>query len=272
MHTLRTCSAARRRGRGDEARNGQDAPSYSEAQATAWLAWLARGMQQHGQTVFLIEQLQPSWLSTRGQCWGYIFASRLIWGILIAMIVGLVARLVLGHLLLSLLPELIIIIGLILGLIDAVCFGRNRSSGGAKCFCHPAPDPSGQHAVCVDCRVDLRAALRIILRSRRLDRWSSGRGGNRLIAGLIGGPIWVFRSFGPDPLNEIQSVEVVRFSWEYIPKGLLKGLIGGLIVLLIAWPIFGLFRALDMGSKRLLIVGLINSLKINLQRSDYRVG
>ena len=106
---------------------GQDAPSYSEAQATAWLAWLARGMQQHGQTVFLIEQLQPSWLSTRGQCWGYIFASRLIWGILIAMIVGLVARLVLGPLLLSLLPELIIIIGLILGLIDAVRFGRNRS-------------------------------------------------------------------------------------------------------------------------------------------------
>jgi hypothetical protein len=43
---------------------GQDAPSYSEAQATAWLAWLARGMQQHSQTLFLIEQLQPSWLST----------------------------------------------------------------------------------------------------------------------------------------------------------------------------------------------------------------
>ena len=43
----------------------QDAPSYSEAQATAWLAWLAQGMQQHGQTIFLIEQLQPSWLSTR---------------------------------------------------------------------------------------------------------------------------------------------------------------------------------------------------------------
>ena len=48
-------------------RNGQAAPPYSEAQATAWLAWLARGMQQHGQTIFLIEQLQPSWLSTRNQ-------------------------------------------------------------------------------------------------------------------------------------------------------------------------------------------------------------
>ena len=44
-------------------RNGQDAPPYSEAQATAWLAWLARGMQAHDQTIFLIEQLQPSWLS-----------------------------------------------------------------------------------------------------------------------------------------------------------------------------------------------------------------
>ena len=42
-------------------RNGLAAPPYSEAQSTAWLTWLARGMQRHGQTIFLIEQLQPSW-------------------------------------------------------------------------------------------------------------------------------------------------------------------------------------------------------------------
>jgi hypothetical protein len=65
---------------------------YSERQATAWLAWLARGMQQHGQTVFLIEQLQPSWLSGRRQLALYLLASRLAvglpLGLLWAAIVG----------------------------------------------------------------------------------------------------------------------------------------------------------------------------------------
>ena len=75
---------------------GQDAPSYGEAQATAWLAWLARGMQQHGQTLFLIEQLQPSWLSTRRQRWVYIMTSRLIWGVVSGLIGGLIIALFFG--------------------------------------------------------------------------------------------------------------------------------------------------------------------------------
>ncbi len=37
------------------------------AQLRAWLIWLARGMVAHGQQVFYIEYLQPSWLSTREQ-------------------------------------------------------------------------------------------------------------------------------------------------------------------------------------------------------------
>ena len=61
-------------------------PPYSERQATAWLAWLARGMQQHGQTVFLIEQLQPSWLSGRGQLALYLLASRLAVGVLLGVL------------------------------------------------------------------------------------------------------------------------------------------------------------------------------------------
>jgi hypothetical protein len=59
---------------------------YSERQATAWLAWLARGMQQHGQTVFLIEQLQPSWLSGRRQLALYLLASRLAVGVLLGVL------------------------------------------------------------------------------------------------------------------------------------------------------------------------------------------
>ena len=35
---------------------------YSEGQATKWLSWLAKKMRAHDQTVFLIEELQVSWL------------------------------------------------------------------------------------------------------------------------------------------------------------------------------------------------------------------
>lgn len=39
--------------------NRSDTPVYKETEATTWLAWLARAMQRHGRTIFLIEQLQP---------------------------------------------------------------------------------------------------------------------------------------------------------------------------------------------------------------------
>jgi hypothetical protein len=60
---------------------GQNVSPYGEAQATAWLAWLARGMQAHGQTIFLIEQLQPSWLSACTQRRVYILTEAMIAGL-----------------------------------------------------------------------------------------------------------------------------------------------------------------------------------------------
>src|SRR5262245_53741478 len=57
-------------------------PPCTEEQATRWLAWLARGMQKHGQTVFLIEQLQPSWLPTRIERCAYLLTARLLAGFL----------------------------------------------------------------------------------------------------------------------------------------------------------------------------------------------
>ena len=57
----------------------KESRQYTEAQATAWLAWLARGMRKRGQTVFLLEQLQPSWLATRRERWTYLVLSRTVW-------------------------------------------------------------------------------------------------------------------------------------------------------------------------------------------------
>jgi len=38
---------------------------YSQAQATQWLSWMAKNMQRHDKTIFLIEGLQGSWLHNK---------------------------------------------------------------------------------------------------------------------------------------------------------------------------------------------------------------
>lgn len=59
---------------------------YSEAQTRAGLSWLAGQMRRHHESVFLIEQLQPSWLGTRKQRWVYMLASRVAGGLILGLI------------------------------------------------------------------------------------------------------------------------------------------------------------------------------------------
>ena len=56
---------------------------YSEAQIRHWLTWLAQKMSQTSQTVFLIEQIQPTWLPKDSQ--------RFIYSIGVCLTVGLTA-------------------------------------------------------------------------------------------------------------------------------------------------------------------------------------
>jgi hypothetical protein len=53
-------------------------------------------MRQNDQAIFLIEQLQPSYLSPPVSQWVYLFASRLMIGLMIGLIVGLVIGLGIG--------------------------------------------------------------------------------------------------------------------------------------------------------------------------------
>jgi hypothetical protein len=61
-----------------------------------WLFTLARGMLQHAQQVFLIEQLQPSWLDSRRDRIGYTLLDRLGGGAVAALVIGLVVGLSYG--------------------------------------------------------------------------------------------------------------------------------------------------------------------------------
>ena len=64
---------------------------YSEAEAIGWLSWLAKQLMQHSQSVFLIEQMQPSWLQTRSQRRTYrigVVLSGMLMGIPFGIITG----------------------------------------------------------------------------------------------------------------------------------------------------------------------------------------
>ena len=61
---------------------------YTQQQSVRWLAWLAKQMVDRKQTVFLIERLQPDWLSTN--------RARLAYTILNVLSVGLIGGLIAG--------------------------------------------------------------------------------------------------------------------------------------------------------------------------------
>ena len=65
---------------------------FLQEQTIQWLSWLARKMEQHSQTIFLIERIQPDWLSTPSQRRLHVFLSRLA----ISLPSGLVGGLILG--------------------------------------------------------------------------------------------------------------------------------------------------------------------------------
>ena len=61
---------------------------YSEAQLLTHLTWLAQQMQHHNQSIFLVEQLQPSWLSSDRLQWLYLFLTRSILAALLGTPIG----------------------------------------------------------------------------------------------------------------------------------------------------------------------------------------
>ena len=78
-------------------RKGKGMKEFAREQTLGWLTWLARGLLKHDQTVFLIEQLQPSWLDTRQQCLAYVLGSRrMIFGLSMGLSIGLSVGTIVG--------------------------------------------------------------------------------------------------------------------------------------------------------------------------------
>lgn len=66
------------------ARDG-NANALPKEKVVKWLSWLAARQKAHNQTVFLIENLQPSWLDNSRQVWFYAVLSRGLGGLLLGL-------------------------------------------------------------------------------------------------------------------------------------------------------------------------------------------
>ncbi len=69
--------------------NRKSITSCHKDKIIGWLSWLARNMKQHNQSVFMLEQIQPSWLATNKQRWFYYVLVMLIAGLPVGLFVGL---------------------------------------------------------------------------------------------------------------------------------------------------------------------------------------
>ncbi len=69
---------------------------YTVQQTVHWLAWLAKQLAQHGQTVFYIERMQPNWLPDNRSRQVYHIAISLLVGLVFGLLGGLVGGLVFG--------------------------------------------------------------------------------------------------------------------------------------------------------------------------------
>ena len=78
----------------DQVLSQQDGSSgYSKRQALSWLGWIASQMHVHNQSIFMIEGIQPSWLSSRGWRTAYLLWSRLTDSVVFALALWFLALL-----------------------------------------------------------------------------------------------------------------------------------------------------------------------------------
>jgi hypothetical protein len=85
-------------------------PPFPKEKTITWLSWLAGKMKEHSESVFLVEDLQPSWLGTRVERLGYGTVVSLSVGLIMGLIFGLIFGLAHG-----------LRIGLIFGLSSLTC-------------------------------------------------------------------------------------------------------------------------------------------------------
>lgn len=226
-------------------------PHYTREATARWLGWLARGMQQHGQSIFLVERLQPEWLTQQAQR-QYVLADRLGLGLVVGLAYALVALFLSGiPIWLIIRPndwgDTLFLMGRI-GLSETL-FGWTLAGlfGGAAAgalrerlpWTHIATNVlSGWLVLGLVGSLGnmLVEGINELLRVGPLLVLSLGLG-----AGLIGGMAGLLTGKPGLGSRSIALVEQMRWSWRRAwPLGLLLGLVPGVLLLALVWLAVGL--------------------------------
>src|SRR5215813_8066528 len=246
-------------------RKGKGAQEYAREQTLGWLSWLASGMQQHGQTVFLIEQLQPSWLAKRAQRVLYMLGSRMVVGLTFGVILGLMFAL--GNNLvngesLNLVYQLFfgLISGLIGGLIFGSVIGLLENWHYTSRERRKQTSPGWQRIIYLPIFWLLLFGLIIGL----IFREAAG-----ILFGVVLFVAWCISSLrsGHRSLkSDITTLETLRLSRADIQKALVGGLCSLLVFGPIAWFFFGFGRNFAFGLSLVLFFAVSNAFFGGLQR------
>lgn len=205
-------------------------------QTVNWLIWLAQKMAQHGQTVFLIESMQPGWLTTRAQRWiyaiGVMFTVVLPVGLLVGLGGGLPVKLGGG-------PRIGLTFGLGIGLAAGLTVWLAvRQTYGLAGMLAVGLAFGRTFGLTVGLAIGMAAGLAFGLTGK----WMTGGSAAK----------W----------DKIEVVETLSWSWSRAMLGLAVGLTAGLTFGLIVWNAIGRPFGLTFGLNFGLAFGLAEGLAI----------
>lgn len=222
-------------------RKGTITKPYSDQQTIAWLGWLALQMIRHNQTIFLIEQLQPSWLASQRWCCLYLLGSRLTGMLFGGLLIGFASGVVgvplfhLANMPISQ-PTGWLTFGLMLGLtngllltfLDGVRFELDHQPAIARKV--TSPWRVGVNAIGVGLMFGLIDGL--IFRAFGGEIFGLIGG---LALGLLYGISIEIRASRHSLGNDIHAIETLNWSWRSAGHGAMIGAIAGLLGTIGSW-------------------------------------
>jgi hypothetical protein len=239
---------------------------YARTQVDRWLAWLARQMSVHEQSVFLLERMQPDWLPRSAQRWMVSWVPAILSGLVSGPVFGLVNGLVVGlfggefgglasGLAFGSFSGLIV--GLVVGLVGGLAGGALKPAGKVHWSWSAA-----RRGLALGLAFGLVVGLVYGLVFGLTGRLTGGLLVGlfvALVSGLAGGLIFgLIYGLLATPAGRliVEPAETLRWSWPAARRGLVFGLVFGLAVGLVV----GLAVELAIGLAIGLAVGLVGGL------------
>jgi len=207
---------------------------YDLELAKYWLSWLARQMQSNNQDLFLIEQLQPNWLTARLWQWLYFLVSRIVSGLLIMIIIDIVTG---GKLVWQVLTSSALILGFTIGLVDILrsSWISNQTKLGKNTVL--------SRPIIYNIIVFFMTVLNFTLTLGIFYGLKSGFV-TSLFFGIISLIFFSSKGRRQGLEKDVLTFEALRWSWS---RALKSGVIVGLIFGAIGWLIGGMYNAITAG-------------------------